>query len=147
MKAKDSILISGACLVKESRGFRRWFVVRQKGEEKWEFPKVVVRRGESSVRAVLRLLGEKGGMATRVLEEVGRSEGTTSVNGKSISQRFIYYLMYLRNSSGEPIGFQDFAWFDYPKALRSLSSKREKLILKLAKEEFKKWEKTHKRKR
>lgn len=147
MRSKNIVLISGACLLKENKGKQLWFLVRQQGEEKWELPKVPVRKGESSVRAILRAMGERGGMGTRVLEEVGRAGGITTVNGKILPQRFIYYLMTLRSSSSESIGFPEYNWFEFPQTLKELSSKREKLILKAAKKEFEKWEKIHRRKK
>lgn len=116
-------------------------MTKQKDSQDWEIPKVVVRKGESSVRAVIRIMGEKGGMSTRVLEEVGRAGGTTTINGKILSQRQIYYLMLLRSGSSEAIGFEDFQWLDYTKAQKALSSKREKSMLKEAKEVLKDWNK------
>ncbi len=145
MTNRNLVLVSGACLFKERGGVRRWFVVKTKDDKGWELPKVLVRKGESSVRAVLRMLGERGGMSTRVLEEAGRAGGTTTLNGKTLPQRFIYYLMILRASS-EVIGFPEYAWFDYSKALRSLSSKREKGVLRAANKEFKRWKKRYQKK-
>jgi ADP-ribose pyrophosphatase YjhB (NUDIX family) len=88
------------CIFRENRGTLKWFLVKHNGEEEWEIPKVLVRKGESSVRAVLRMMGEKGNMTTRVLEEAGRFGGITTVNGKKLPQRHIYYLMLERARSG-----------------------------------------------
>ena len=130
--SKNLVLVAGACIFKENRGVLKWFLVKQNGEDKWEIPKVLVRKGESSVRAVLRMMGEKGNMTTRVLEEAGRFGGITTVNGKKLPQRHIYYLMLERDQSGEAIGFNDSTWLDYSKTLKALSSKREKIVLKAA---------------
>lgn len=139
---QNQILISGAVVFRENRGKKQFFLVKQAGNPEWEIPKVTVRRGESSVRAVLRMTGEQGGMNTKVLEEAGRSSGTVLVNEKPVSQKFYYYLLVLR-AAGEILGFENYQWAEYTKALREISSKKEKEILRSAKEVLLKWEKEH----
>jgi len=129
---KNIVLVAGACIFKENRGKIKWFLVKQSADEEWEIPKVLVRKGESSVRSVLRMMGEKGNMTTRVLEEAGRFGGITTLNGKRLPQRHIYYLMLEKSQSEEAIGFTDSNWFEYSKSLRLISSKREKSVLKAA---------------
>ena len=143
MNKDQSILISGACLFKESRGRVYWLVVKNTDEVGWEIPKATVRKGESSVRAILRVLGELAGMSVRVLEEVGRASSSASVNGRSISQKFLYYLLIYKTSAGEILGFTDFEWLEQGKAIKKLSIKREKSMLREAKVVLKTWEKIH----
>ncbi len=133
---KNLVLVAGACIFKEARGSMKWFVIKQNGEDKWEIPKVLVRKGESSVRGVLRMMGEKANMTTRVLEEVARFGGVTTVNGKKLPQRHIYYLMLAKAASAEAIGFSESAWVDYSKMIKMLSSKREKGVVKAASTEL-----------
>jgi ADP-ribose pyrophosphatase YjhB (NUDIX family) len=64
---KNLVLVSGAIVFKEKRKKTTWFLSRQKDTDGWEIPKVLVRKGESSVRAALRMMGEKGGMTSKVL--------------------------------------------------------------------------------
>jgi 8-oxo-dGTP pyrophosphatase MutT (NUDIX family) len=139
----QQIVIGGAVIFRENRGKRQFLLVRQKENENWEIPKVTVRKGESSVRAVIRLASEQGGMAVRVLEEAGRVTGTTILNAKSIPQKFYYYLMLQKGGSSELIGFDEFKWLDYADALKKLGLKREKDMLKGGKDVLKEWEKTH----
>jgi hypothetical protein len=139
----NQITISGAVLFKDSRGKRYFLLVKSK-EGEWELPKVIVRRGESSVRAIIRLTSEQGGMNAQVLEEAGRTSGIAVVNGKNVPQKYYYYLMIYR-SSGEMIGFEKFQWVEFGKASKELSLKREKDMLKSGKEIFKEWEKKHKK--
>ena len=136
---KSLVLVSGAIVFKEKRKKISWFVSMQKETGGWEIPKVLVRKGESSVRAALRMMGEKGGMTTRVLEEVGRAGEAATVNGKLISKRHIYYLMLLRSGLDEAIGFENYEWWDYARAVRALTSRREKTMLRQAREVLKKW--------
>ena len=76
------VLVSCAIVVKEERRKLKWFLVRQSADGDWEIPKVVVKKVESSVRAALRIMGEQGGMSVKVLEEVGRTGGVVTMNGK-----------------------------------------------------------------
>ena len=130
---KNLVLIGGAIVFDGKEGKPRFFIIRQPEGDGWEIPKVLVRKGESSVRAVLRLMGEKGGMSTRVLEEATRTGGVTKISGKSSPQRCIYYLMLLRSSSKEVIGFEDYLWADYSVAIKKLSLKKERTSIKRAK--------------
>ena len=125
----QQIVIGGAVIFRENRGRRQFLLVRQKENENWEIPKVTVRKGESSVRAVIRLASEQG--------------GTTILNAKSIPQKFYYYLMLQKGGSSELIGFDEFKWLDYADALKKLGLKREKDMLKGGKDVLKEWEKTH----
>jgi hypothetical protein len=141
---KNRVLVSSAILFDKRKGGVRWFIVRQAEKEDWEIAKVIVRKGESSVRAALRMLGEMGGMTTKVLEEVGRAGGVTTVNGKTMPQRHLYYLVILQSTSGEALGFEKHAWLDYASAVRKLSSKRERMMLKDARTLLRKLEKENK---
>ena len=139
----QQIVIGGAVIFKENRGKRQFLLVRQKDNDSWESPKVTVRKGESSVRAVIRLASEQGGMAVRVLEEAGRAVGNTIINAKSIPQKFYYYLMLQKGGSSDLIGFDEFKWIEYSDALKKLGLKREKDMLKGGRDVLKEWEKTH----
>lgn len=144
---KNQVLVAGATLFRNPKEDMEWFITKSVADNKWELPKVIVRKGESSVRAVLRIMGEKGGMTTRVLEEAGRAGGVTTVGGKTIPQRHIYYLMLLKSTAGEPIGFGESEWLDFAGAVKKLSSKREQTVLKQAREEYKKWKKAREARR
>ncbi|KKQ37293.1 MAG: hypothetical protein US53_C0022G0008 [Candidatus Woesebacteria bacterium GW2011_GWA1_37_7] len=138
---KNTVLVAGAIVFREVSNKPLWLVVKQGEDEGWEFPKTIVRKGESSVRTVLRLMGEKASISARVLEEAGRAGGVTTINSKTLPQRHIFYLMVAKASSGKPIGFSDSSWIEYQKAVKKLASKREMTMLKQAKDEYKKWKK------
>jgi len=136
----DRVLVSGAVVFKEYRGKQTWLVVKRGEENGWEIPKTIVRKGESSVKAAIRIMGEQGDMAAQVLEEAGRAGGSTLINGKVVPQKNIYYLM-MQRSAGEILGFEKHRWLEYAKAVRKLESKRERAMLKQARKELKKWKK------
>jgi len=132
------MLVGGAVVFKRANNGRvDWFLVEENSKG-WEIPKAVVRKGESSVRAVLRTMGEQAGMSCRVLEEVGRIEDNLEVNGKKTPRRIIYYLV-LGRTGGEALGFDSSAWLNLNSALKRVSWEKEKMILKKAKLEFEKW--------
>jgi 8-oxo-dGTP pyrophosphatase MutT (NUDIX family) len=142
-KNNQQIVIGGAVVFRENRGKRQFLLVKQKEGDDWEIAKVTVRRGESSVRAVLRMISEQAGMTARVLEEAGRATGTTIVNSKSIPQKFYYYLLLQKGGNTELIGFNQYKWLEYGDAIKKLVLKREKDMLKGGKDVLKIWEKTH----
>ncbi len=144
-KTNQQILIGGAVIVRDQKGKKQFMIVRQKEEGEWELPKVTVRKGESSVRAVIRMTAEQAGMSTRVLEEAGRTTGTTVINSKSIQQKFYYYLMLQKSGGQDAIGFPEFQWLEFPVATKKIGLKREKDMLKAGRDIFKEWEKEHKK--
>jgi len=147
MTNKQTLSVGGAIVFKDSRGKRTFLIVKQNEEDNWEIPKITVRKGESSVRAVLRMTGEMANINAKVLEEAGRASGAATVNGKVIPQKYYYYLMMLKAGESDAIGFAEAKWMDQTKILKALSLKREKDIFKNAKKVLKQWEKEHPKKR
>ena len=129
---KKEILVSGSCIFKNYAGKTLWFLTRNDAKSELELPKTSVRRGESSVRTVISVAAERGGMKVKVLEEVGRTGGATIISGKTVSQKTIFYLMALKGMEGEAIGYFEEAWLDYSKATKKLRSKRDQNILRSA---------------
>ncbi len=137
---KNQMLIGGAIIFKKTNLGNKYFIVRQNENEGWEIPKIIVRKAESSVRAVIRMTSEQGNMRSRVLEEVGRLAAVVKSNGKVINQRTIYYLILAKTDTGESIGFNEFVWMDYVKALGKLKLKKESAMLKKSRQTIKEWE-------
>ena len=147
MKKDTTILISVACLFKESKGKKYWLLIKPSEDLPWELPKATVRKGESSVRAILRIMGELAGMSVKVLEEVGRASATITINNRSVPQKIIYYLLVFKASAGEVLGFEDAKWLENAKAVKEVASKKEASRLREAKQVLAKWEKEHYRNR
>ncbi len=146
MVKEKELLVSGATLYKVSRGKVFWFLVKQNQDSDWELPKTNVRRGESSVRAIIRFTQEQVLMRTKVLEETGRMVSVVKTNGRAIPQRTIYYLLVFKDG-GEIIGFNDHQWLEYAKAVKKLSLKKEQTMLKSARDVLKELEKKEKAKK
>jgi hypothetical protein len=145
MKNNNEVMVGGAVVFKEGKA-KKLFLLSKNNEGNWEILKTTVRRGESSVRSVIRYTSEQGNMNARVLDEVGRASGTATINSRAVSQKFIYYLMYFK-AGAEVSGLGEVSWFDKEQSMKKLTLKREKDILKEANSMIKEWEKTHKKKK
>lgn len=145
MKNNNDVMVGGAVVFKEGKA-KKLFLLSKNNEGNWEILKTTVRRGESSVRSVIRYTSEQGNMNARVLEEVGRTSGTATINSRTVTQKFIYYLMYFK-AGAEVMGLGEVNWFDKEQSLKKITLKREKDILKEANSMIKEWEKTHKKKK
>jgi 8-oxo-dGTP pyrophosphatase MutT (NUDIX family) len=141
MNNNKTVLVAGVVLFRERDDKTEWFLSKESSDGEWELPKTIVRKGESSVRAVIRLMSQKGSMSTRVLEEAGRSGGVSTINGKTVPRRFIYYTMLTKSQATEAIGFIESKWYEYKDASKKLTSKKEQTILKEAYEYYKVWKK------
>jgi hypothetical protein len=141
---KGEILVGGAVIFKEGKG-KNLFLLSKNSDGDFEILKSAVRRGESSVRAVIRYTTEQGNMNTRVLDEVGRATSSGTVNNKSVTYKYIYYLLFYK-AGAEIAGIGDISWFDYPTAAKKIKLKREKDIFKTASQMVKEWEKKRKKK-
>lgn len=141
---KDNSVLVGCAVVykqpKKRSNDTFWFIVKTNDDSDWEIPKTMVRRGESSVRSVIRLTQEQGSMRTKVLEEVGRANSVGRVNGKAVTQKYLYYLMHCKDV-GEIMGFSEYQWVEHKKALKMLTLKRDINMLKDAKNLLKQVEK------
>jgi hypothetical protein len=140
----NNLLISGAVVFRDSRKKRQWLIVKNDANKDWEIPKVTVRKGESSVRAVIRMIGEVAAMTIRILEEASRASGAAIINGKSVPVKYFYYLM-IHKSGSEMVGFDQYAWVELAQAIKKVGLKREKDAFRSAKEILKEREKTRKK--
>ena len=133
----NTVLVGAGVIYKRPKGKEpQWFLVKNTEDSDWELPKTVVRRGESSVRSIIRLTQEQAMMRTKVLEEVGRASGAGRVNGRAVNQKYLYYLLHCKDI-GEILGFSDHKWAEYKSALKLLPLKRDVNMLKTAKEMLK----------
>ncbi len=139
------ILVGTAVVYRKSKDKPVWFIVKQKENSDWELPKTNARRGESSVRSVIRMMGEQAAMNVKVQEEVGRSGGAALVGGITIPQRTIYYLMLCKEAN-EVLSFLDFDWLEWGKAIKKLKSKKDIAMLKAARDLLKEIDKKKKKK-
>ncbi|EKE05673.1 MAG: hypothetical protein ACD_19C00182G0001 [uncultured bacterium] len=141
---KGEMLVGGAVIFKEGKG-KNFFMLTKNNDGEFEILKSTVRRGESSVRSVIRYTSEQGNMNTRVLDEVGRATGTGMLNNKPVTFKYIYYLLLFK-AGIEISGVGDISWYDYATASKKIKLKREKDMIKTANSMIKEWEKKKKKK-
>jgi hypothetical protein len=135
---KNTVLTSVGILYRDHQGKRKWLAVKKNGDSDWELPRITVRKTESSARAAIRMAGELLASNAQIIDEVGRSGGMATVNGRSITQRQLYYLLKIQSQNGEVLGFTEAEFFEYAQAVRKLISKRDRQMLKAAKDFLKK---------
>ncbi len=143
---KEDIVLHGAAVIfKKPEGAREplWFLVKNGEEVEWSIPKTLVRRGESSVRAVIRMTQEQASMPTKVLEEVGRSSQISKDGGKVANHKTIFYLMASREG-GEIMGFTEYKWATYKECLKLVKAKKDTNMIEDARELLKGIEKNQK---
>jgi hypothetical protein len=140
------ILVGAGVIYKKVKDKPVWFLVKQKEDSDWELPKTTARRGESSVRSVIRMMGEQAAMNVKVLEEAGRSGGAALVGDQTIPQRTIYYLIYCKEAK-EILAFVDSEWFEYQKAIKKLKNKKDISMLRSARDLLKEIDKKRKAKK
>ena len=133
MKEKILLIGAGTIYKRKKRSLPLWLIVKPNKDSGWELPKTHARGGESSVRSVIRMATEQAGMRAKVLEESGRANSSTQVNGKTLQQRTIFYLMICKDH-GELIGWHETDWVPYAKLAKKLTFKRELAAVKHAKE-------------
>src|SRR5258708_1683226 len=134
MSVKQKLILVGIAIVyKKVKDKPVWFIVKQKEDADWELPKTTARRGESSVRSVIRMMGEQAAMNVKVQKEVGRAGGAAMVGGTTVPQRQIYYLLVCKEAN-EVLSFLDYDWLEYAKVVRKLKNKKELAMLKAAKD-------------
>ena len=132
------MLIGCAVVFKEIRGGKFQFLLNKNEDGEWEILKAAARKGESSVRAAIRYTTDQGSMSARVINEASRATGTATINGKTVIQKYLYYVM-LYKTGGEMIGFEKVSWFNYANAIRKVKLKREQDALREANKLIKVW--------
>ena len=110
-------------------------------EEKWSLPKIDVRRGQSSVMALLRFVRETLEIQVLVLEEAGRITLSRGSNGNE-SEKLLFYL--LQQQEREPRTPRDGKWLSCSVAKKRLALLREQKMLQQASDVLRVWRKKKK---
>ncbi len=137
---EDEVLVGGAVVFKQRGRKVLWFIAKPGEQDAWQLPKMVVRRGESSVRGTLRMAEELAGLRGAVLEEVGRVSNTTTHKGMPLVRRIIYYLMQQKGKSAAP-SYAKTQWAEFATARSRLATASEKKVLSQARTLLTTWQK------
>lgn len=136
-------LVAGSTVCRRRKSQTEWLLIQAAKSGGWEFPKDAVRRGESSVSAIIRYLNEILGVRARILEEAGRATVSSSGNGETKEEKLIFYLACLTGGQVQDgyVRRKDIKWFPSVSAAKNLSSARERRILKQANNAYREWQK------
>lgn len=135
-------LIAGSTVCRKRRSQTEWLLIQAAKNGGWEFPKDAVRRGESSVSAIIRYLNEILGLRARILEEAGRATVSSTGSGETREEKLVFYLACLTGGQVQEghIRRKDIKWFPSVSATKNLSSARERRILKQASNAYREWQ-------
>jgi hypothetical protein len=135
---KSTIFVGVALIAKKRTvGGYSWLLVKTNKESDWEFPKSIAHKGESSVRAVIRMTQEQFFMNATVLEEAGRFTGKASPEEKAYDKMTLYYLFIQKSGGSDISGFAEYKWVEEGQVGKKLESKKEKEVFMVAKKMLK----------
>lgn len=142
----EKLVAAGVVFRERKKGVIEWFYIKTDATNQFELPKTDVRRGESSVQAVIRHLKENGGLRVTVLEEAGRANVTTKKSGEAREEKILYYLMQHKMGNEADIRIEG-QWGILANVKKKLATSREQKILTSANTEYKEWLKKKKLKK
>lgn len=124
-------LITAATVFRKKKGQIEWLIFKSDPKAPGYLPKGIVKRGESSVGAILRILREDIGMTVEVLEESGRITSSTNKEGARVNERTIYYLIEQSELADKEMlqrsGLTQ-KWGEYAQVARLLPDKERKML-------------------
>lgn len=102
----------------------------------WGFPKGHLEAGESSQTAAIREIEEETGVKAEVVQKIGQSKYVITKNNEQVFKVVTFFLMQylsgeLKPQEGE---ISDVIWLPYEEALKKLTFKSDKDLLKKTKE-------------
>lgn len=109
----------------------RWLIVKPAGKDRWQLPKGLIDKGESSETAAVREVGEEGGVEAKVVKKIGNQELFFFWEGQRIFKIVTFYLMeYIADRPGGHDTEVDEAQFlPLSEAVDTLTFKKDKEIL------------------
>lgn len=111
-----------------------WLLINPKDTDRWQFPKGLIEKGETSREAALREVEEEGAVKAKIIEKLTDLKLFYFWEGKRIFKIVTYYLMeYLSDTgNGHDGEIEEAALFPHKEALEKLTFKNDKETLKKA---------------
>lgn len=111
-----------------------WLLINPKDTDRWQFPKGLIEKGETSREAALREVEEEGAVKAKIIEKLTDLKLFYFWEGKRIFKIVTYYLMeYLSDTgNGHDGEIEEAAFFPHKEALEKLTFKNDKETLKKA---------------
>jgi 8-oxo-dGTP pyrophosphatase MutT (NUDIX family) len=130
---------AGGIVYKRNRnGDTSWLIIKPAGKDRWQFPKGLIDKGESSEQASLREVKEEGAVEAKIIAKVEDERLFYLWEGEKILKNVRFYLMeFVRNSDKDHDEEVDDAIFvPYSEAYAKLTFKNDKKVFEKAKEIF-----------
>ena len=138
-------LIAGLTAYRIQGTKTEWLVAKATKDSDWELPKSGVRRGESSVSALIRAMGEDMGLKGRVIEEAGRTSLAKTVDGEQVNEKLLFYIVRTIGAEETKGKFAEKKWTGFAQAHKLLGLVREQKMLQQAAEVLKECRKENKK--
>jgi 8-oxo-dGTP diphosphatase len=127
---------AGGVVYKKDKGKLLFLIMKPKGTDRWQLPKGIIDKDESSKATAEREVAEEGGVKAKLLEKLGTSQYFFILKGRRILKTVTYFLMeYVSDTqNGHDDEADEARFFPHEEAHRKLSFKDDKEILKKARE-------------
>lgn len=125
---------AGGAVFKATEEGLEWLLIKPKGTNRWQLPKGIIEKGESSKDAATREVYEETGVKCEIVEKLGDIKFFFVLKDERIFKQVTFYLM--KYASGKPTivkeaekEIAEVRWMPTNKALKLLSFKDEKGII------------------
>ncbi len=108
-----------------------WLIIKPRGVDRWQLPKGLINKNESSAKAALREVGEEGGIKAQIIERLGNQRYFYVWKGAKIFKNVDFYLMqYLaKKKGGHDQEIDEAIFLPFKEALNRLTFKNDKEFL------------------
>jgi len=138
-RKKENILrvfSAGGVVFKKEDNKTYFLLIKPAKTDRWQFPKGLIDKGESTLETALREVEEEGGVKAEVVKKLGASSYFFVWEGEKIFKTVTYFLMkYLKDTGDGHDGEVEKVLFaPFAEAYEKLTYKDDKNFLKKAKE-------------
>lgn len=127
------VFSAGGVVYRYEDGELKILLIATKASTVWSFPKGLIERGEDAVQTALREIKDETGIEGRVVDELGETSYWFVMDGEKYYKTVKYYLVeYLQGQPNPCWEIDDVKWFLAEEALKKLTYKADKEILKKA---------------
>ena len=141
---KREFSAGGVVFKKRPRGKPLWLLIQPKAQkqpwraDRWQLPKGLIGKTESSAAAALRETREEGGVGVEIIDKVDAIQiFFYNENKEKVAKKITFYLMEASQEAETGLDKAEVAkitWQPYQKAYQQLTFDSEKKVLKKAKE-------------
>jgi 8-oxo-dGTP pyrophosphatase MutT (NUDIX family) len=127
---------AGGVVFKKDSKKVAWLLIRPKNTVRWQFPKGMIDKEESSREAAVREVCEEGGVEAQIIQKVGSQSYFYYLEGVKVFQQVEFYLMrFVKNSDKEfdKKEIDEVKFLPYKDAFAALTFDNDKKLLMKAK--------------